>query len=102
MRSTRKSLSKSLKSFLGSKSNKMMRTSSRVVTSSGVNRGESVITKVPTTEIRQEVITSETNVENSDEDNVFINENPRTALQLGHHYVTPVNAEQVPRQLSQE
>ena len=101
MRSTRKSLSKSVKSFLGSKSNRI-RTSSRVVTSSGVDRGESVITKVPTTEIRQEVITSETNVENSDEDNVFINENPRTAHQLGHHYVTPVNAELVPRQLSQE
>ena len=81
-----------------------MRTSSRVVTGSSVDRGKSskVIIKVPTTERRKEVITSETNVDNSDEDDMFINENLGTAQQLEKHYVTPVNTELVPRQLSQE
>ena len=64
-----------------------MRTSSRVVTGSSVDRGKSskVIIKVPTTERRKEVITSETNVDNSDEDDVFINENLGTAQQLAQH-----------------
>ena len=64
-----------------------MRTSSRVVTGSSVDRSKSskVIIKVPTTERRKEVITSETNVDNSDEDDVFINENLGTAQQLAQH-----------------
>jgi len=103
MRSTRKSLvsSKSVKSFLGVKSDKK-RSSSRVFKGASIGEAKrKVITKVPANEINQEMDTSETNLENSDED-VFLKENPRTAQQLGQHYVTPVNAELVPRQLSQE
>jgi len=103
MRSTRKSLvsSKSVKAFLGSKSNKK-RSCSRVSTRASIAGARSkVITKVPTKEMNLNIDTTETNLENSDED-VFMEEKPRTAQDLGQHYVTPVNAEIVPRQLSQE
>ena len=50
-------------------------------------------------DIEHGALTSDTNLETSDEE-VFISQIPRTALELGQHHVTPVP--EFPRQFSQE
>jgi len=105
MRSTRKSLlsnisKRSVRSLLRRKSTKT-RTLDRHQGSINVGGARSkVMTLSATKDIEQGALTSETNLETSDEE-VFTSQKPRTNSELGHYHATPVNPE-LPRQFSQE
>jgi len=102
LKSTRKSFhsnisKRSIKSLWGARKEKLSN-SSHVLTSKSYGGARK---KTNTKENEHEALTSETNLETSDED-VFISQKPRTGEQLGQHFTTPVNPELVQRQFSQE
>jgi len=104
-RSTRKSLlsnisKKSVRSLFGRKSIKTRTLDcEQTGTIVGGARSKTII-QVTNGDIEQGMLTSETNLETSDEE-VFISQQPRTALELGEYHATPVNPE-LQRQFSQE
>jgi len=105
MRSTRKSLlsnisKRSVRSLLRRKSTK---TRTLDCHQGSINVGgarSKVMTHSATKDIEQGALTSETNLETSDEE-VFTSQKPRTDPELGQYHATPVNPD-LPRQYSQE
>jgi len=99
MKSTRKSIqsNSSRRSLWGARKEKLSN-SSHVLTSKSKGGTRK---KANTKDNGHEALTSETNLETSDDD-VFISQKTRTGEQLGEHYTTPVNPELVQRQVSQE